>query len=133
MSRIEQLIGEIEMYLDSCKAQAFSNSKRIVVEKDVIDEMLVELRMRIPDEIKKCQKMIANRDAILTDAKTNADKIIADANKKTKSFWMKTDHSAGLRKIRRNLQQGQGRSPRVVMMPANRLRTSWTKHPPMPT
>ena len=56
MSRIEQLIGEIEMYLDSCKSQAFSNSKRIVVEKDVIDEMLVELRMRTPEEIKKYQK-----------------------------------------------------------------------------
>ena len=57
MSRIEQLIGEIEMYLDSCKSQAFSNSKRIVVEKDVIDEMLVELRMRTPEEIKKYQKI----------------------------------------------------------------------------
>ena len=56
MSRIEQLIGEIEMYLDSCKSQAFSNSKRIVVEKDVIDEMLVELRMRTPEEIKKYRK-----------------------------------------------------------------------------
>ena len=62
MSRIEQLIGEIEMYLDSCKSQAFSNSKRIVVEKDVIDEMLVELRMRTPEEIKKYQKIIANKD-----------------------------------------------------------------------
>ena len=62
MSRIEQLIGEIEMYLDSCKSQAFSNSKRIVVEKDVIDEMLVELRMRTPEEIKKYQKIIANKE-----------------------------------------------------------------------
>ena len=27
MSRIEQLIGEIEEYIDSCKFQALSNSK----------------------------------------------------------------------------------------------------------
>lgn len=81
MSRIEQLIGEIEEYLDSCKAQAFSNSKRIVVEKDVIDEMLVELRMCTPDEIKKYQKVIASRDSILEDAQSRADAILEDANR----------------------------------------------------
>ena len=30
MSRIEQLISEIEEYIDSCKFQALSNSKIIV-------------------------------------------------------------------------------------------------------
>lgn len=83
MSRIEQLIGEIEMYLDSCKAQAFSNSKRIVVEKDIIDEMLVELRMRTPEEIKKYQKIIANKEAILADAQAKAEAMLEDANRQT--------------------------------------------------
>lgn len=81
MSRIEQLISEIETYIDSCKPQPFSGNKKIVVEKDVIDEMLVELRMQTPDEIKKYQKIIANKDAILADAKEKADTIVADANK----------------------------------------------------
>ena len=83
MSRIEQMIGEIEMYLDSCKSQAFSNSKRIVVEKDVIDEMLVELRLRTPEEIKKYQKIIANKDAILADAQAHADAMLAEASRQT--------------------------------------------------
>ena len=34
MSRIEQLISEIEEYIDSCKFQALSNSK-IIVNKEV--------------------------------------------------------------------------------------------------
>ena len=50
MSRIEQLISEIEEYIDSCKFQALSNSK-IIVNKEEMEELLVELRMRIPDEI----------------------------------------------------------------------------------
>ena len=62
MSRIEQIINEMEEYLDGCKSQTFSNNKRIVVEKDVMDDMLVELRMRTPEEIKKYQKIIANKD-----------------------------------------------------------------------
>lgn len=81
MSRIEQIINEMEEYLDGCKAQAFSNSKRIVVEKDVIDDMLVELRMRTPEEIKKYQKIIANKDEILSEAKKTAENTIYEASK----------------------------------------------------
>ena len=73
MSKIEQLISEIEMYLDSCKIQSFSGGKRIVVEKDIIDEMLAELRMQTPEEIRTYQKIITNKDAILADAQSKAD------------------------------------------------------------
>ena len=41
MSRIEQLISEIEEYIDSCKFQALSNSK-IIVNKEELEELLVE-------------------------------------------------------------------------------------------
>ena len=81
MSRIEQIINEMEEYLDGCKAQAFSNSKRIVVEKDVIDDMLVELRMRTPEEIKKYQKIIANKDEILAEARKQAEDTLVEANR----------------------------------------------------
>lgn len=67
MSRIEQLIGEIEEYIDSCKFQPLSNTK-ILVNKEELEELLVELRLRIPDEIKKYQKIISNQDAILNEA-----------------------------------------------------------------
>ncbi|MEG2349630.1 MAG: vacuolar family H+-ATPase subunit H [Hungatella sp.] len=78
MSRIEQLIGEIEEYIDGCKFQPLSNSK-IVVNKEEIEELLVELRLRIPDEIKKYQKIISNQDAILGEARTQADTMIQEA------------------------------------------------------
>ncbi len=81
MSRIEQIIGEMEEYLDGCKAQAFSGSKRIVVEKDVIDDMLVELRMRTPEEIKKYQKIIANKDDIINEAKRQAEETVTQAER----------------------------------------------------
>lgn len=64
MSKIEQIITEIEEYIDNCKFQPLSTSK-IIVNKDDIDELLAELRLRTPDEIKKYQKIIANKDAIL--------------------------------------------------------------------
>mgnify|MGYP005879759197 CR=1 FL=1 len=85
MSRIEQLIDEIEEYIDGCKYQTFSDTK-IIVNKEEIDELLRELRMKTPDEIKRYQKIISNKDAILEDAQSKADGIIADAQAKAQEL-----------------------------------------------
>ena len=87
-SRIEQIIEEIEEYVDSCKFQPLSSTK-IVVNKEELEELLRELRMKTPDEIKRYQKIISNKDAILADAQSKADAIIADA--KTQAQQMVTE------------------------------------------
>lgn len=81
-SRIEDVISEIEEYIDSCKPSAFSSTK-IVVNRDEIDSLLEELRSKTPDEIKRYQKIINNKEAILADAQTKADAIIAQAQIQT--------------------------------------------------
>lgn len=81
-SRIEQLIDEIGEYIDGCKYQPLSNSK-IIVNKEEIDELLRELRMKTPDEIKRYQKIISNKEAILSDARAKAEALINDATMHT--------------------------------------------------
>ena len=81
-SRIEQIIDEIEDYIDGCKTQAFAPSK-IIVNRETMDELLNELRSKTPDEIKRYQKIISNKEAILADAQAKADAIIAQAQVKT--------------------------------------------------
>lgn len=76
-SRIEQLIDEIEEYIDSCKYQHFSNSK-ILVNKDEIEELIRELRVKTPDEIKRYQRIIQNKEEILNDARAKAEQLIKD-------------------------------------------------------
>lgn len=77
-SRIEQLIDELEEYIESCKPKFMSNSE-IIVNKDEIDELLRELRMKTPDEIKRYQKIISNKEAILNDARSKAEALINEA------------------------------------------------------
>lgn len=84
-SRIEQIIEEIEEYVDSCKFQPLSSTK-IVVNKEELEELLRELRMKTPDEIKRYQKIISNKDAILQDAQAKADKLIAEATQRTQQM-----------------------------------------------
>ena len=82
MSKIEQIITEIEDYIDSCKFQPLSTTK-LIVNKDEIEELLSELRLKIPEEIKKYQKIINNREMILNDAKQKAEAMLADATAQT--------------------------------------------------
>ena len=81
-SRIEQLIDEIEEYIDNCKYKAFSTDI-IMVNKAEIDELLRELRMKTPEEIKRYQKIISNKEAILNDAKQKAQELIDNATVQT--------------------------------------------------
>lgn len=77
-SRIEQLIDELEEYIESCKPKFMSNSE-IIVNKDEIDELLRELRLKTPDEIRRYQKIISNKEAILNDARAKAQSLIDEA------------------------------------------------------
>ena len=104
-SRIEQLIDEIETYIDNCKYQPFSNTK-IIVDKEEIDELLRELRMKTPDEIKRYQKIISNKEAILNDARAKAEALINDA----------TIHTNELINEHEIMQQAYAQANEVVTM-----------------
>ena len=73
-NRIEQVIGDIEEYIDGCKMQAFSSTK-IIVDRPQLEEFLDELRQYTPEEVKKYQRMLNNRDKILSDAKKKAAEV----------------------------------------------------------
>jgi len=85
-NRIEQVIADLEEYIDSCKNQAFSNTK-VIVDRPQIEEFLEELRTYMPEEVRKYQRMLSNRDKILNDAKEKA----AEMEEKAKLY---ADHLA---------------------------------------
>lgn len=80
-SRLENLIEDIYEFVDSCKTTALRSDK-IVVPKEELLDLLDELRLRTPDEIKKYQKIVASRDAILNEAEKKAAMIISNAQEK---------------------------------------------------
>lgn len=82
MSSIEKLIDDIEDYIDNCKYKAFSTDV-IMVNKAEIDGLLRELRLRTPEEIKRYQKIISNKEAILNDAKQKAQELLNNATIQT--------------------------------------------------
>lgn len=104
-SRIEQIIEEIEVFIDGCKYTPFSSST-ILVNKEELEELIAELRTKTPEEIKRYQKIIKNKEAILADAQTKADQIIAQAHIQTNELV--SEHQI--------MQQAYAQANEVVMI-----------------
>lgn len=83
--RIEQLIEDLYEYTMDCKPVKFSKGN-VMISKDHLLEKLDELRLRVPDEIKRCQKMIANRDAILADAEDKSAMMMEEAKRQVEQL-----------------------------------------------
>ena len=75
---IEEMISEIEIFIDNCKFQPLSSSKIIVPREDLM-QMVSELKLKIPNEIERCKKIMRNKEAILADARARADSIITES------------------------------------------------------
>ncbi len=115
-SRIEQLIDELEEYIESCKPKFMSNSE-IIVNKDEIDELLRELRMKTPDEIKRYQKIISNKEAILNDARTKAQALIDEASSKSQALIDQTTaQTTALLSEHAVMQQAHAQADQVITL-----------------
>jgi vacuolar-type H+-ATPase subunit H len=82
MSKFEQVISEIEEYIDNCNYFPLSNTK-IVVVKEELEEMLHELRLKTPEEVKNYQRLLKNKDRIISEANEQARRIIDTAQIQT--------------------------------------------------
>lgn len=81
-NKIEQSIDDLEVYISECKPKAFSPNV-ILVNKDEIEELIHNLRKTTPEEIRRVQQMLAQRESILADARKQAQELIDKATKQT--------------------------------------------------
>ncbi len=75
---IEDMIDEIEIFVENSKYATLSQTKVVVV-KDELLNMLNELKLRLPTEIERSNKIMRNKDLILAEARTRSDAIITES------------------------------------------------------
>ncbi|NLK37385.1 MAG: ATPase [Epulopiscium sp.] len=77
METVLQLLDELEEILDNSRAVPFSN--KVSVDKEEIYDIIGEIRLKLPNELKQSKWVIEERNKILIDAQKEADEIVKNA------------------------------------------------------
>ncbi len=79
---VDQLIDEIEVYIDSCKATGvLSGGSMIKINREELFAMMDELRTQLPRELAESRRIIETRESIIANAREKAERIVQDAAK----------------------------------------------------
>ena len=77
---LEDLIDELEVFIDNCKATPFSAGK-VSVPKEEFLAQLEELKMEIPSEVERSREIVARKEMIIAEAQAKAESTINNAAK----------------------------------------------------
>ena len=78
---ILHLVDRLEELFNESRSISFTHS--VVVDEDRILDIIDQMRVSIPEEIKKAQQILAQRDRILAQAQEEANRTIALAREKS--------------------------------------------------
>ncbi len=78
---ILHLVDRLEELFNDSRSVPFTHS--VMVDEERILDIIDQMRVSIPEEIKKAQQLLAQRDRILAQAKEEADRTIVIAREKS--------------------------------------------------
>ena len=81
---ILHLVDRLEELFNESKPIWFTHS--VVVDEDRMLDLIDQMRITIPDEIKKAQQLLAQRDRVLAQAQEEANRTIALAREKSEKI-----------------------------------------------
>lgn len=85
---IEEILEEIDEFIDNSKSVPFATHKKIV-DSDRLRELVSDVRMNLPKELKEAQKIELESQKILDEAKKNAEIIIQRAEERASKIVAK--------------------------------------------
>ena len=71
------LLDELEEYLEGARAVPFTN--KAIVDKEEILDIIKEIRLKLPDELKQAKWIKEERNRILVEAQKEAEGIVKEA------------------------------------------------------
>jgi vacuolar-type H+-ATPase subunit H len=84
---ILQLIDRLEELFNDAKAVPFTHN--VVVDEDKMLELIDQMRIAIPEEVKKAQQLVAQRDRVMAQAQEEANRTLAIARDKADQLVQK--------------------------------------------
>jgi hypothetical protein len=84
---ILQLIDRLEELFNDAKAVPFTHN--VVVDEDRMLEIIDQMRVVIPDEVKKAQQVLSQKDRVMAQAQEEAERTLALAREKAEQVAAK--------------------------------------------
>jgi hypothetical protein len=84
---ILQLIDRLEELFNDAKAVPFTHN--VVVDEDRMLELIDQMRIAIPEEVKKAQQVVAQRDRVMAQAQEEANRTLSIAREKAEQLSQK--------------------------------------------
>jgi hypothetical protein len=81
---ILQLIDRLEELFNESKTLPFTHN--VVVDEDRMLELIDQMRIAIPEEVKKAQQLVAQRDRVMAQAQEEANRTLALAREKAEQL-----------------------------------------------
>ena len=81
---ILHLVDRLEELLNKSRPLPFTHN--VIVDEDSILDLIDQMRATIPEEVRKAQQILAQRDRFLAQAQEEANRTIAIAREKSESF-----------------------------------------------
>ncbi|GAB1471815.1 hypothetical protein MASR2M66_26930 [Chloroflexota bacterium] len=84
---ILQLIDRLEELFNDAKAVPFTHN--VVVDEDKMLELIDQMRISIPEEVKKAQQLVAQRDRVMAQAQEEANRTLQISRDKADALTQK--------------------------------------------
>ena len=84
---ILQLIDRLEELFNDAKAVPFTHN--VIVDEDKMLELIDQMRIAIPEEVKKAQQVVAQRDRVMAQAQEEANRTLQIARDKADQYVQK--------------------------------------------
>lgn len=81
--RVKELLDQIEKIIESSWSLPLSGGKTVVDAERVV-QILEEIRIQLPQEIKQAEAVVADRARIISEAKKEADAIVKVAEERSR-------------------------------------------------
>lgn len=82
---IDDILEMMDEILDKAPTVPFSG-KKVVVESETLRDLINDVRLNLPQEIKQAKLIVKDRQIIISDAQKEADGIVRKAEERSKSI-----------------------------------------------
>lgn len=84
--KIDEILDLMDQLLDHAKPIPFASHK-VIVDGDRLRELINDMRMNKPEEIRRAKLIEFDCDRIIQEAQTNGERIVQEAEQRAKNWW----------------------------------------------